>query len=158
MAGELFKSMAGVDIVHVPYKGTGAQLTAVLSGESHLTFATVPAALPHINGGRVRALALAAAKRSPALPDLPTVSESALPGFDVSAWNGVLAPRGTPRAVVDRLNQELRRIAAIPDVRDRALAQGAELAAGTPEQLAGYIRAEIAKWARVVKFAGIKPE
>jgi tripartite-type tricarboxylate transporter receptor subunit TctC len=156
LAGELFKSMAAVDIVHIPYKGTGLQITAVISGESHVTFATLPAALPHVKAGRVRALAVAAARRSPALPELPTVAESALPGFDVSAWNGILAPRGTPRATVDRLNRELHRIVAIPDVRERAFAQGAELTANTPEQFAAHIKAEIAKWGTVVKSAGIR--
>lgn len=156
LAGELFKSMAGVNIVHIPYKGTGLQITAVISGESHVTFATLPAALPHVKAGRVRALAVAAARRSPALPDLPTVAESALPGFDVSAWNGILGPRGTPPATVDRLNRELHRIVAIPEVRERALAQGAELMANTPEQFASHIKAEIAKWSKVVKSAGIR--
>ncbi len=158
LAGELLKSMAGVNIVHVPYKGTGAQLTAVISGESHMTFATLPAALPHVKSGRVRALAIAAAKRSPALPELATISESALPGFDVSAWNGVLSPRATPRAIVDRLNRELHRIVAIAEVRERAAAQGAELAAGTPEQFTAYIQSQIAKWTKVVRFAGVRPD
>jgi tripartite-type tricarboxylate transporter receptor subunit TctC len=158
LAGELFKSMAGLDIVHIPYKGTGAQLIAVVGGESHLSFATVPAALPHVKGARVRAVAIAATRRSPVLPDLPTVAESGLRGFDVSAWNGILAPRGTPRAIVDRLNRELRRIVGMPEVHQRALAQGAEMTAGTPDQFSATIRSEIRKWAKVVKSAGLKPE
>lgn len=158
LSGELLKSMADINIVNVPYKGTGAQLAAVISGEVQMTFASMPAALPHIRAGRMRALALGSARRSPALPDLPTVAEAALPGFDVSAWNGILAPRGAPRATIDRLNQELRRIAQIPEIRDRAAAQGAELVTNTPTEFAIYIKAQIAKWAKVVKFAGVRAD
>lgn len=158
LSGELFNYMAGISIVNVPYKGTGAQLTAVVSGEVHLTFASMPAALPHVRSGRVRALAVGSAKRSPTLPDLPTVAETALPGFDVSAWNGILAPRGTPRAVVDRLNQELHRIIQLPEIRKRAAAQGAELVASTPDEFSAHIKAQIAKWAKVVEFAGMRAD
>jgi len=158
LSGELLKSMAGISIVNVPYKGTGAQLAAVLSGEVQMTFASLPAALPHVRAGRVRALAVGSAKRSPALPGLPTVAETALPGFDVSAWNGILAPRGTPRVIVDRLNQELRRIVQLPEVRERAAAQGAELVTSTPGEFAAYIKAQIAKWAKVVESAGVRAD
>jgi tripartite-type tricarboxylate transporter receptor subunit TctC len=159
LSGEMFKSMAGVDIIHVPYKGTGALLVAVIGGESQLSFATLPASMPHVRAGRVRALAISADRRSPVLPDLPTVSESGLPGFDVSAWNGVLAPRGTPRSVVEQLNRELRRIVALPAATERARAEGAEIITqGTPEQFAAYIQSQIAKWAKVVKFADIRPD
>jgi tripartite-type tricarboxylate transporter receptor subunit TctC len=158
LAGELLKSMAHVDIVHVPYKGTGAQLTSVISGETQMTFASLPAALPHVQAGRVRALAIGSAKRSPALPNLPTVAESALPGFDVSAWNGVLAPKGTPRAIVTRLNAELRRVAGLRDVQQRAAAQGAELATDTPEEFGAFIRAQIEKWGKVVRGSGMKAD
>ena len=158
LSGELFKAMAGVNIVHVPYKGTGALLIAVIAGESHMTFGTLPAALPHVKAGRVRALAVTGARRSPVLPDLPTVAEAALPGFDVSAWNGVIAPRGVPRAIVERLNGELRRFVAIPEVRERALAEGAETASGSPEAFAAFLHAQIAKWGKVVRFAAMRPE
>jgi tripartite-type tricarboxylate transporter receptor subunit TctC len=158
LAGELLKSMAHVDIVHVPYKGTGAQLTSVISGETQMTFASLPAALPHVQAGRVRALAIGSAKRSPALPNLPTVAESALPGFDVSAWNGVLAPKGTPRAIVTRLNAEIRRVAGLRDVQQRAAAQGAELATDTPEEFGAFIRAQIEKWGKVVRGSGMKAD
>ncbi|HSN41471.1 MAG TPA: tripartite tricarboxylate transporter substrate binding protein [Burkholderiales bacterium] len=158
LSGELLKSMAGINIVNVPYKGTGAQLAAVIGGEVQMTFASMPAALPHIRAGRVRALAVGSAKRSPALPDLPTVAETALPGFDVSAWNGILAPRGTPRAIIDRLNQELRRITRLAEVRERAAAHGAELVTSTPGEFAAYLKAQIAKWAKVVGFAGVRAD
>jgi tripartite-type tricarboxylate transporter receptor subunit TctC len=158
LSGELLRTMAGIDIVHVPYKGTGAQLTSVISGETQFTFASLPAALPHVQAGRVRALAIGSAKRSPTLPNLPTVSESALPGFDVSAWNGVLAPRGTPRAIVDKLNREIRRIAELPDVKERAASQGAELAVDTPEEFGAHIKAEIAKWGKLVRASHMRAD
>lgn len=158
LSGELFKTMAGVDIVHIPYKGTAAQLTSVIAGESQLTFASLPAALPHVQSGRVRALAIGSAKRSPTLPDLPTVAESGLPGFDVSAWNGILAPRGTPRPIVDRLNAEIHRIAQLPEVKKRAAEQGAELAVDTPEQFGAYIEAQIEKWGKVVRSSGMRAD
>ena len=158
LSGELLKSMAGVNIVHVPYKGTGALITAVLSGETQLSFATLPAVLPHVRAGRLRALAISGATRSPVLPELPTVSESGLPGFDVSAWNGIVAPRDTPPMVIDRLNAELHRLAALPDVRERAESQGAEIAVSTPAQFTAYLKSQIAKWAKVVKFAGMRPD
>jgi tripartite-type tricarboxylate transporter receptor subunit TctC len=158
LSGELFKSMAGVDIVHVPYKGTGGQLAAVVSGEVQMTFASLPAALPMVRAGRVRALAVGAARRTPVLPDLPTVAEAALPGFDVSAWNGVLAPRATPVPVIKRLNQEVRRIAQLSATNERAASQGAELSTTTPEAFTAFIKAQIAKWKQVVDFAGIRPD
>ncbi|MGE5522522.1 MAG: tripartite tricarboxylate transporter substrate binding protein [Rhodospirillaceae bacterium] len=158
LSGELLRSMANIDIVHVPYKGTGAQLTSVISGETQFTFASLPAALPHVQANRVRALAIGSAKRSPALPNLPTVAESALPGFDVSAWNGLLAPRGTPRAIVDKLNREMHRVAELADVKERAASQGAELAVDTPEQFGAHIKAEIAKWGKLVRASQMKAD
>ena len=158
LSGELFKTMAGVNIVHIPYKGTAAQLTSVIAGESQLTFASLPAALPHVQSGRVRALAIGSAKRSPTLPNLPTVAESGLPGFDVSAWNGILAPRGTPRAIVDKLNAEIHRIAQLSEVKKRAAEQGAELAVDTPEQFGTYIKAQIEKWGKVVRASGMRAD
>jgi tripartite-type tricarboxylate transporter receptor subunit TctC len=130
----------------------------VISGETQFTFASLPAALPHVQAGRVRALAIGSAKRSPTLPNLPTVSESALPGFDVSAWNGVLAPRGTPRVIVDKLNRDIRRIAELADVKERAAAQGAELAVDTPEEFGAHIKAEIAKWGKLVRASHMRAD
>ena len=158
LSGELFKLMAGINIVHVPYKGTAAQLASVVSGEVQMTFASLPAAIPHVQGGRVRALAIGSAKRSPALPDLPTVSEVALPGFDVNAWNGVIAPRRTPAPVVTRLNRELARVAQMPEMKERAAGQGAELVASQPDEFATYLAAQIDKWSKVVKAAGIRAD
>ncbi|HEV7801169.1 MAG TPA: tripartite tricarboxylate transporter substrate binding protein [Burkholderiales bacterium] len=158
LSGELLKLMAGVNIIHVPYKGTAMQLTSVISGESQMTFASLPAAMPHVQGGRVRALAIGSAKRSPVLPDLPTVSEAALPGFDVSAWNGILAPRRTPQNVIARLNREIARVVQIPEMKDRAAAQGAELVSNSPEEFSAYLAAQIEKWGKVVKAAGIRPD
>lgn len=156
LAGELFKSMANVNIVHVPYKGTGGQLTSVVSGETQMTFASVPAALPFVKSGRARAIALGSAKRSAALPDLPTVAESGLPGFDLSAWNGVMAPRGTPNAIIMQINREMRRIIEIPEIRERAAAQGADLVVNSPQEFTTYVQAQIQKWAKLVRESGMK--
>jgi tripartite-type tricarboxylate transporter receptor subunit TctC len=156
LAGELFKSMANVNIVHVPYKGTGGQLASVVSGETQMTFASVPAALPFVKSGRARAIALGSAKRSAALPDLPTVAESGLPGFDLSAWNGVMAPRGTPNAIIMQINREMRRIIEIPEIRERAAAQGADLVVNSPQEFTTYVQAQIQKWAKLVRESGMK--
>jgi len=158
LAGELFKLMAKVDIVHVPYKGTGAQLAALLSNEIQMSFSTLPAAMLHIQAGRLRALGIGSPSRASALPDVPTVSEAGLPGFDVSAWNGVLAPARTPPAVITRVNRELAEIARHPETREKAASQGTELVSGTPQEFAAYIKSQIAKWSKVVKAAGIKPD
>jgi len=155
LGGELFKSMAQVNIVHVPYKGTGGQLASVASDETQLTFASIPAAMPFVTAHRVRALAIGSARRSPALPGVPTVAESGLPGFDISAWNGVMAPRRTPTTVIARLNAEMARTAGLPEVRERAAAQGAEVVSGTPQAFTEHVQREIAKWARLVKDAGL---
>ncbi len=156
LAGELFKSMANVNIVHVPYKGTGGQLASVVSGETQMTFASVPAALPFVKSGRARAIALGSAKRSAALPDLPTVAESGLPGFDLSAWNGVMAPRGTPNAIIMQINREMRRIIEIPEIRERAAAQRADLVVNSPQEFTTYVQAQIQKWAKLVRESGMK--
>jgi len=158
LAAELFKLMAKVDIVHVPYKGTGAQLAALRSNEIQMSFSTVPAAIPLIQGGHLRALAVGSPKRASALPDIPTVSEAGLPGFDVSAWNGILAPAGTPAPIVARLNSELATIASHPETRARAATQGTDLVTTTPQEFSAFIKAQIAKWAIVVKAAGIQPD
>ena len=158
LAGELFKLMAKVDIVHVPYKGTGAQLAALLGNEIQMSFSTVPAAMPHIQASKLRALGVGSLNRASALPDVPTLSEAGLPGFDVSAWNGVLAPARTPTAIINRVNRELAEIAKQPETREKAAAQGTDLVSGTPQEFALYIRSQIAKWSKVVKAAGIQPD
>jgi tripartite-type tricarboxylate transporter receptor subunit TctC len=155
LAGELFKSMAGINIVHVPYKGTGAQLMSVAGGETEMTFATIPAALPIVKTNRARAIAVGSAKRSNAMPDVPTVAESGLPGFDISAWNGVMAPRNTPPAIIDKLNREMQRVSGLADVRDRAAVQGAELATNSPQEFTKHIQSEVAKWGKLVRASGM---
>ncbi len=156
LSGQSLKKMANIDIVQIPYKGTAAALTALLSGEVQFTFASLPAALPYINSGRVRALAMGSAKRAAALPDLPTVAEAGLPGFDVSAWNGILAPKGTPRAIILKINQQLQRIVQIPAAKERAAGQGAELFTDTPEAFTAHIRSQIVKWSKVVKASDMR--
>ncbi len=155
LSGELLKSMANIHIVHVPYKGTGGQLTSVVSGETQFTFASVPAALPFVKANRARAIAVGSAKRSIALPDLPTVAESGLPGFDVSAWNGVMVPRGTPAAVIERLGQEMKRSISTPEMKDRAAAQGAELTWTTPQEFTTHLNGQLAKWGKLVRDSGL---
>jgi tripartite-type tricarboxylate transporter receptor subunit TctC len=156
LAGELFKTLAGVDIVHVPYKGSAPALTDVMAGRVSLMFDTSLSALPHVKGGKLHALAVTTARRSPMLPELPTVTEAGVPGFEVSAWNGVLVPAGTPRDVVGRLATEIAAIMKLPDVRDRLGAQGAEAIGSTPDEFARYIAAETAKWAVVVRASGAR--
>jgi tripartite-type tricarboxylate transporter receptor subunit TctC len=155
LSGELLRSMAKINIVHVPYKGTGAQLTSVVAGETQFTFASVPAALPFVKTGRARAIAVGSSKRSAALPDIPTVAESGLPGFDVNAWNGVMVPRGTPPAVIDRLGQEMKRVTTLAEIKDRASAQGAELTWTTPQEFTTYLNGQIAKWGKLVRESGM---
>ena len=158
LAGELFKLMTGAPITHVPYKGTAAAITALIAGEAQLSFLTIPPCVPLIQSGRLRGIAIGSAKRTAALPDLPTVAESGLRGYDVSAWNGILAPRGTPRAIVVQLNRELNRIADNPDVKSRALAQGVDLEALTPEQFSAFLAAQSTKWIKVAKATGMRAD
>jgi tripartite-type tricarboxylate transporter receptor subunit TctC len=155
---ELLKLMAGVNIVQVPYKGTAGQLTALIAGEVQMSFVTMPAALPQVQAGRMRAIAIGSPRRSPTLPDVPTVAESGLPGFDIGAWNGVLAPAHTPAPIVARLNAEIVKMTQNPEYKDHASAQGAELVADTPQEFAAYIKAQIARFAQVVKATGMRPD
>ncbi len=155
---ELLKLMAGVNIVQVPYKGTAGQLTALIAGEVQMSFVTMPAALPQVQAGRVRAIAIGSPRRSPTLPDLPTVAESGLPGFDIGAWNGVLAPAHTPAPIIAKLNAEIVKMAQNPEYRDHASAQGAELTTDTPQEFAAYIKAQIARFAQVVKATGMRAD
>lgn len=158
LSAELFNSVAGVKIVHVPYKGGGPATVAVLSGEAHLFFAGMPPALPHVKAGRLRALAVSTAKRSPSAPEVPTVSEAGLPGFDADNWNALLAPHGTPRSIVTRLNRELEKILTQPEIQTRLIHTGAEAAYSTPQELAARITSETVKWSDVARAAGVKPE
>lgn len=155
LSGEIFKGLAKIDWIHVPYKGGAPANVAVLSGEAHLTFATMPAMIPHVRAGRVLALAVTTAKRSPAAPDIPAVAES-LPGFDVSSWAGLVAPAGTPRSIVARLNAETVKVISSREMAERLSTEGAVPVGGTPEHFAAFIKAEVEKWGKAVKQAGVQ--
>jgi len=156
LAAELFKALAGVDIVHVPYKGSGASVAAVMAGETQVAFDSVFLQIPQVKAGKLRALAVTGTKRTSLAPELPTVSEAGLPGYEVSAWVGLLAPAGTPPEVVQKWNREIARILQLPEVRERQISQGNEPAGSTVEYFADFIKTEINKWGEVVKQAGIK--
>lgn len=158
VAGEWMKLLAKIDILHVAYKGGGPQLVDLTGGHVHSGFLALPIVAPHLKAGRVHALAVTSPKRSPAIPDVPTLDESGLRGFDVSQWWGVLAPAGTPREIITKLNAELTGIVMLPDIKALLTEVGAEPAPTTPDQFAQFIRAEIGKFSRVVKQAGIRTE
>jgi tripartite-type tricarboxylate transporter receptor subunit TctC len=158
MSGELFKSMTGIDMLNVPYKGSTAAHSDLLSGRTSVMFDTVTAINPHVKSGALRALAVTTAKRSAAAPDVPTMVEAGLKGYETSTWGGVLAPVGTPKDVVAKLNAEMNKALAAPDVRQRMLDAGIEPAGGTPQQFADFIQSEMMKWGKVAKTAGIQPE
>jgi tripartite-type tricarboxylate transporter receptor subunit TctC len=158
LAGELFDSMANVHMVHVPYKGGGAAFADLLGGQVQVFFATMPAAMPHVRAGKLRALAVTSERRSLALPGLPTIAESGLPGYSATTWYGLYAPKGTPPEIVDRLNRETVDLLRQPALREQLVAQGFEPAGNSPDEFARFIKSEIVKWARVVKAAGIAPE
>jgi tripartite-type tricarboxylate transporter receptor subunit TctC len=158
LAGELFKMMAGVDLVHVPYKGSGAAINDLLGGHVALSFGGLAAAMPHVKAGRLRVLAIASGTRSPAMPQVPTIAESGLPGYDVSSWFGLLAPIGTPRETITRLHSEVVKILKADDVKQQLATDGAEVVANRPDEFAAYIKSELAKWGGVIKTARIKAE
>jgi tripartite-type tricarboxylate transporter receptor subunit TctC len=155
LAGELFKTMAKVEMVHVPYKGNVPAITDLLAGQTALLFATMPTVLPHAKAGKLRALATIGNSRAAATPELPTVAE-ALPGFEVNNWIGLFAPAGTPMEIVRRWNAEIMRIMQSPDIQARLPNEGARFSPNTPEQFAAFVKAEIAKWAPVVKASGAR--
>lgn len=158
LAGELFKNMTSTSMTHVPYKGAPQALTDVISGQVQLMFASVTSVKQQIEAGRLQALAITDTKRSQALPKLPTVAESGVPGYEARAWHAVVAPAGTPQAAISRLNSELNRIMQLADVREKLSREGAEIIGGTPAELGDYIRAEIPKWAKVIKASGARAE
>jgi tripartite-type tricarboxylate transporter receptor subunit TctC len=158
MSAELFKMMTGVDIVHIPYKGSAPALTDLMAGHVSVMWDNLPPSMGFIKSGRLRALAVTTATRYPGLPDIPTVAESGVPGYEAVAAFGVVTPAGTPRDVVTRLNLEINRAIKLPDVQERFAQQGAVPASGTPEEYGIFIRAEIAKWAKVVKASGARIE
>jgi tripartite-type tricarboxylate transporter receptor subunit TctC len=158
LAIELFNLMAGVKLVHVPYKGGGPAMSDLVGGQVNLIFATTASSIPHLKSGRIKGIAVTTAKRSALLPDLPTISESGLAGFDANNWYGLVVPAKTPRAIIDQLNAEVTKILAMPDVKTILFNQGLDPAPGTPEQFGAYIKSERAKWAKVIKESGAKPE
>ncbi|MEP7068459.1 MAG: tripartite tricarboxylate transporter substrate binding protein [Usitatibacter sp.] len=158
LAGELFKSMAGVDMTHVPYKGAAPAMNDLIGGQIQLMFDNLASSLAQVRGGKIRALAVTTARRSALAPELPTIAESGLPGFDISTWFGVFVPAGTPREVVDRLHAEFAKALAAPDIREKLRNLGAEPVASSPEEFAAYIRAEGDKYARVIKASGARAD
>ena len=156
MAGELFKSLTGANVTHVPYKGSGPAVADLVGGRVQIMFDAAPSLIAHVRAGKLRVLAAASSERNRLLPDVPTFSQLGFPGIEVSLWYGLLAPAGTPRPVIERLNREVARILTAADVRDRLQAQGAEPMPGSPDAFAGFMRAEMQKWAPVVKRAGVK--
>ncbi len=158
LAGELFRILAGADIVHVPYKGAGPAMVDVLSGQVQLYFATMPAAMPHVKSGKLAPVAVTSAKRSPALPELPTIAESGVAGYEASTWYGLLAPAHTPGAAIARLHEGVVQVLADAALREKLADQGLEPVGGSPEEFGAYIKSEIAKWSKVIRDAGIRPE
>jgi len=157
LTGELFKSLTKIYMVHLPYRGSAPALQDLIAGNTQVMFDNLPSALPHIRSGRLKALAVTSSTRSPALPNVPTIEEAArLKGFDASAWFGLLAPAGTPPAIVGKVQQDVARILATADMRERFAAQGAVPVGDTPAQFAAFIRNEIDKWTQVVKFSGAR--
>ncbi len=155
LSGELFKLLAGINMTHVQYKGVAPALVDVLAGQVNLTFPSIITALPQIKSGRLRALAVTGARRPPPLPDIPTMSEAGVKGYESSTWYGVLGPKGMARPVVMKLNSEIIAVLNIPDVNERLLNEGAEPVGNTPEQFGAFIASEIVKWGKVLKAAGI---
>jgi len=158
MAGELFKAMAGVDIVHVPYKGSSGARTDILGGQVQMMFDAITTMAPNVRAGKLKALGTSGKVRSSVLPEIPTLSEAGVPGYDAVIWLGIMAPAGTPRAIVDRLNAEITRAANAPETKDAWAKQGAVSMAMSPDEFARFMREDIEKWARVVKASGAKPD
>ncbi len=155
---ELLKTMAKVDLVHIPYMGSGPALVDVLGGHVVLMFASAPSSMPHVKTGRLRALAMTGSQPSAAMPGVPTIAESGLPGFETYGWYGMLAPAGTPTSIVQRLHTAILKALAVPEVIDRIIADGSEKVANTPEQFADYIKRDIPKWAKVIKESGARAD
>ncbi len=158
LATELLRSLTQVDLVHVPYKGNGAAITDLIGGQVSMCFCTLPSVITHARSGRLRALAVTTARRSAAAPDIPTLAEAGVKDYDMSQWYGLLAPAGTPAAIIERLNAEVGKALNHPETRNRLQGEGAEPAGGTAQAFGAFFRAEIAKWTRVVQKAGIRVE
>ena len=158
MAGELFKAMAGVDLVHVPYKGSSGARTDILGGQVHMMFDAITTMAPNVRAGKLKALGSSGKQRSTVLPEVPTVSEAGVPGYDAVIWLGIMAPAGTPRPIVERLNAEITKVTAAPELREAWAKQGAAAMAMNPEEFARFMREDIEKWARIVRISGAKPD
>lgn len=158
MSGEMFKMMTGVDIVHVPYKGSGPALADLVGGQVSVMWDNLPSSMAFIKSGKLRALAVTSARRFPALPDVPTMQEAGVAGFEATAWFGIVAPKATPEAIVRRLNAEVNKALAMPDVKEKLLQQGAEASPVSPEEFGAFIHNEVVKWGKVVKASGAKVE
>jgi tripartite-type tricarboxylate transporter receptor subunit TctC len=158
LSAELFNAMAGVKIDQAQFKGAGLAIVSLLSGEVSVMFPTTPTVIGYLKAERLRALGVTTAKRTQALPEVPTISEAGLPGYESTQWFGILAPAGTPRPIVDRLNQEIVRIMQTPAIKERLNGQGMEVVTGTPEQFGAHIKAETEKWAKVIKSMGLKSQ
>ncbi|MGZ5174812.1 MAG: Bug family tripartite tricarboxylate transporter substrate binding protein [Burkholderiales bacterium] len=156
LSGELFKMLAGIDLLHVPYKGVAPALVDVISGQVSITFASILSSLPHVKSGKLRALAVTGAKRSPAAPDLPTMMEAGVKGYESATWYGVLAPANTPRDIVLKLNTDIVGITRQPEVRERLSKEGADPVGSSPQEFGAYIKSEIAKWSKVVRAAKLQ--
>jgi tripartite-type tricarboxylate transporter receptor subunit TctC len=155
MSAELFKLLAGVDLVHVPYKGSGQVMPDLISGRVSMMFENMPGAVSYINAGKVRVLGVTGTKRSPTMPQVPTVAEAGVPGYESLSWSGIAVPAGTPREVIARLNKEVNAILATPEMRQKLAEQGAEAVGGTPEAFNEHIKAEREKWSRLVRTANL---
>lgn len=158
LAGELFKGLTKVDMTHVPYKGSSPAALAVLAGEVHLMFGNILTVLPHVNAGKLKAIAVTSRERTNVLPNLPTVAQAGVPGYEATGWNGVFAPARTPRAIVTKLNADILKVLTMPDVRERLLAMGSTPVGGTPEEFSAFVKQEIARWGKVVRDGNIRAD
>ena len=158
LAGELYASLTGTKMVHIPYKGGGPSMIALVGGEVSVCFATMPSAVGYIQSGRLRGIAVTTDKRSPSMPDLPTIAETGVKGYEAGSWYGLSAPAGTPRDIISRLHAETLKVVALPEVKDRLFKAGFEVVTSTPEQFAAFTREEIQKWGKLVKSAGMKAD
>ncbi|MBI3938204.1 MAG: tripartite tricarboxylate transporter substrate binding protein [Betaproteobacteria bacterium] len=158
LSGVMFNQAARVNMVHVPYKGSGPALIALLSGETHLMFGSITSTLSYVKGGRLRALAVTSAKRSPAVAEMPTIAESGYPGFEAVTWYGLFVPAGTPSAVVAKLNAEMVRLLNVPEFKQWLMGQGAEPVGNTPQEFAAFVKAELEKYVGIVKASGLRPD